>query len=72
MLYESAFASVTGASSSNPTKDQVPLEMYAESFVERSGTPATADAVSCEPTATTAMPSRLPWPLMVPTLVPGL
>ena len=45
--------SVTGRHSSTPTSDQVPQEMYAK-FSRRAGTPATADAVSCEPTRDTA------------------
>ena len=42
----------TGSSSSRPTSDHVPDEMNAKSRL-RDGTAATADAVSCEPTATT-------------------
>ena len=42
----------TGWSSSTPTRDQVPQEMYAKSR-PRAGTATTADAVSCEPTAIT-------------------
>ena len=42
----------TGASSSRPARAQVPRETYAASSV-CIGTPTTADAVSCEPTATT-------------------
>ncbi|GAB3932500.1 hypothetical protein GCM10027614_01800 [Micromonospora vulcania] len=43
----------TGASSSTPTSDQVPQEMYAK-CAPVAGTPTTAEAVSCDPTATTA------------------
>ncbi len=42
----------TGASSSRPTRPHVPQEMYAASG-ELRGTAATAEAVSCEPTAIT-------------------
>ncbi|CAM5435309.1 hypothetical protein SANTM175S_10631 [Streptomyces antimycoticus] len=42
----------TGASSSSPARDHVPVAMYAKSGVV-AGTPTTADAVSCEPTAVT-------------------
>ena len=42
----------TGMSSSRPARAQVPSETYAASSV-CIGTPTTADAVSCEPTATT-------------------
>ena len=44
----------TGALSSVPTSDQVPLEMYANDPAW-AGTPATADSVSCDPTATTGV-----------------
>ena len=54
----------TGASSSTPTSPQVPQETYAASG-SVIGTPTTAEAVSCEPTATTGVPS---WS---PTTVPG-
>ena len=43
----------TGRSSSTPTSDHVPQEMYAKSGYV-AGTPTTADAVSCEATAVTA------------------
>ncbi|MEG8035555.1 hypothetical protein QP157_09540 [Sphingomonas sp. LR61] len=42
----------TGASSSTPTSDQVPEEMYAKSG-SVAGTATTAEAVSCEPTSVT-------------------
>ena len=46
----------TGRSSSTPTSDQVPDEMYAApgSVI---GTPTTAEAVSCDPTAITSRPA---------------
>ena len=47
----------TGWSSSTPTSPQVPHEMYAASG-SVSGTPTTAEAVSCEPTATTGRAAR--------------
>ena len=45
---------LTGQARSELTSDQVPLEMYANDPVW-AGTPATADAVSCDPTATTGV-----------------
>jgi hypothetical protein len=49
----------TGSSSSIPTSDQVPQEMEAK-FSPWAGTPATPEAVSCKPTATTGSPARRP------------
>ena len=66
----------TGALSSVPTSDQVPLEMYANDPVW-AGTPATADAVSCDPTATTGVGSPVevrrsrPSTRASPTISPG-
>ncbi len=42
----------TGAVSSRPASDQVPVQMYAKRSPE-AGTAATAEAVSCDPTAVT-------------------
>ena len=44
----------TGWSSSTPTSDQVPDDTYANRR-SAAGTPTTADAVSCDPTATTVV-----------------
>ena len=49
----------TGCSSSTPTSDQVPQEMYAKRS-SRAGTPTTAEAVSCEPTAVRTVDSASP------------
>ena len=49
----------TGSSSSIPTSDHVPLEIYAK-LRFCAGTATTADAVSCDPTATTGSPARPP------------
>ena len=46
----------TGSSSSSPTSDHVPEEMYAEGSPS-AGTATTAEAVSCEPTAITGTSS---------------
>ena len=76
LKFAARLASVsTGRSSSIPTSDQVPQEMYAKSS-PRAGTPATADAVSCEPTATTGRPGGRPAPAATsgsssPTTSPG-
>jgi hypothetical protein len=61
----------TGASSSTPTSDQVPHEIYANCS-DAAGTPTTADAVSCEPTATTSGLSGTPRSASTgPITVPG-
>lgn len=65
----------TGASSSRPASDQVPQEMYAKCGPV-AGTAATAEAVSCEATVTTAVSAGSPvyaatWGRSVPAWVPG-
>src|SRR4051812_27034872 len=65
----------TGWESSTPTRDQVPEETYAK-FFSLAGTAATAEAVSCEPTATTFVAAGRPVRSAmagssVPTVSPG-
>ena len=60
----------TGWSSSSPTSDHVPQEMYAKSS-PTAGTATTADAVSCEPTVHTGTDPCSPtsartWPSSAP------
>src|SRR5258708_38444314 len=65
----------TGRSSSTPTSDQVPDEMNTAGVEGGSGVPTTADAVSCDATATSSashLPNLGPWRGVTrPGTVPG-